>query len=58
MGRESLGVKGFYVWLFPSQPERIDALVGKQRRSDFIRDALDTAIAKEEKRRERSKPKP
>jgi hypothetical protein len=55
MGRESLGVVGVYVWLFGGQRERVDALVGKQRRSDFIRQAVDDAIARELKRRERRK---
>lgn len=57
MGRESLGVKQVLVWLFEEQPDRIDALVGKQRRSAFIREAIEAAMAKEEKRRERTKPK-
>ena len=52
MGRESLGVVGVYVWLFGGQRERIDALVGKQSRSDFIRQAIEAEL----KRRER-KPK-
>lgn len=52
MGRESLGVVGVYVWLFGGQRERIDALVGKQARSDFIRKAIEAEL----KRRERRKP--
>lgn len=55
MGRESLGVVGVYVWLFKGQRERVDALVGKQRRSDFIREAIDAAVDRELKRRERQK---
>lgn len=54
MGRESLGVKGVYVWLFERQPDRIDALVGKQRRSEFIREAVEAAL----KKREPKTPKP
>lgn len=55
MGRESLGVKGFYVWLFEGQPEAVDALVGKQKRSEFIREAIRQALDRELKRRERQK---
>lgn len=53
MGRGSKGVKGFYVWLYENQPARVDALVGDQKRSEFIRDAIDAAIEKETKRRAR-----
>lgn len=52
MGRDSLGVKGFYVWLFPTQMERIKALVGGQKVSEFIREAIEREL----KRRERQKP--
>lgn len=54
MGRTAKGVKGFYVWLFEGQPARVDELVGAQKRSEFIRDAIDDAIARELKRREKS----
>lgn len=53
MGRESLGVVQVLVWLFDGQRERIDALVGGQKRSAFIREAIDAAIEREIKRRER-----
>lgn len=53
MGRTAKGVKGFYVWLFEGQPARVDELVGSQKRSEFIRDAIDAAIDKEVKRRVR-----
>ena len=49
MGRESLGVIQVLVWLFDGQRERIDALVGSQKRSAFIREAIDREL----KRRER-----
>lgn len=49
MGRESLGVVGVYVWLFGGQRERIDALVGKQKRSDFIRDTLEAELRRRER---------
>lgn len=51
MGRESLDVVGVYVWLKNGQRERIDALVGKQARSDFIRQAIEAEL----KRRSRQK---
>lgn len=51
MGRESLDVVGVYVWLKSGQRERIDELVGKQARSDFIRQAIEREI----KRRLRQK---
>lgn len=57
MARESLGVVQVLVWLFDGQRERIDALVGNQKRSAFIREAIEAAIAKELKRRERRHPK-
>ena len=56
MGRESLGVVQVLVWLFDGQRERIDALVGGQKRSAFIRDAIDAAIDRELRRRERKRP--
>lgn len=49
MGRESLGVVGVYVWLFEGQRERIDELVGKQSRSDFIRQAIEAELKRREK---------
>lgn len=52
MTPRKLGVKGYYCWLGEDQPDRIDALVGKQKRSEFIREAIDREI----KRRERQKP--
>lgn len=55
MGRDSLGVIQVLVWLFQGQRERIDALVGGQKRSAFIREAIEAAIAKEEKRRQKPK---
>lgn len=44
MGRPSLNVKRVSVNLPADMPERIDALVGAQRRSDFIREALEGAL--------------
>lgn len=51
MGRESLGVVGVYVWLFEGQKERVDALVGKQKRSDFIREAVERELKRRERKR-------
>lgn len=44
MGRRSLNVKRVSVNLPVDMPDRIDALVGAQRRSDFIREALESAL--------------
>ena len=55
MGRDSLGVVQVLVWLFDGQRERIDALVGGQKRSAFIREAIDEKLSRELKRRERTK---
>lgn len=48
MGRPSLNVKPVLVRLPEEMPQRIDALVGKNRRAAFIREAIE----KELKRRE------
>ena len=44
MGRPSLNVKRVSVNLPADMPDRIDALVGAQKRSDFIREALEGAL--------------
>lgn len=44
MGRPSLNVKRVSVNLPAEMPDRIDALVGAQKRSDFIREALEGAL--------------
>lgn len=49
VGRPSLGVKATLVRLPEGMPERIDALVGLNKRAEFIREAVE----KELKRRER-----
>lgn len=51
MVRESIGVKGFYVWLFPAQMERIKALAGDQKASEFIREAIDRELKRRERHR-------
>lgn len=54
MGRPPLGVKPTLVRLDDGQPERIDALVGPNKRAEFIREAVE----KELKRREKAMSKP
>ena len=44
MGRPNLNVKPISVNLPVGMPERIDALVGRQKRSEFIREALEGAL--------------
>ena len=49
MGRPPLGVKTTIVRLPEGLGERIDALVGKQKRAAFIRDAVEKEVARLEK---------
>jgi len=49
MGRPPLKVKPILVRLKEGVPERIEALVGKQKRAKFIRDAVDAELARREK---------
>lgn len=49
MGRPPLNVKPVLVRLPEDVPDRIDAIVGKNKRAEFIRDAVETEL----KRRER-----
>lgn len=49
MGRPPMNVKPILVRLPEGIPERIDALAGKNRRAEFIREAVEREI----KRRER-----
>lgn len=44
MGRPALDVKRVTVNLPRDMPARIDAIVGKQKRSEFVRDALESAL--------------
>jgi metal-responsive CopG/Arc/MetJ family transcriptional regulator len=44
MGRPPLNVKRVSVHLPADMPERIDALVGEQKRSEWIREALEYAL--------------
>jgi Arc/MetJ-type ribon-helix-helix transcriptional regulator len=49
MGRPSLKVTPVLVRLPADVPARIDALVGKQRRAEFIREAVERELARREK---------
>jgi len=44
MGRPPLNLTRTHVGLPPETLARIDALVGPQKRSDFIREALEAAL--------------
>lgn len=44
MGRPPLNVKRVTVHLPTDLPARIDALVGAQKRSEFIRQAVESAV--------------
>jgi len=44
MGRPPLGVKVTAIRLTPEALDRIDLLVGPQKRAQFIRDAVDAAL--------------
>ena len=48
MGRPPLKVKPVLVRLPEGVPERIDALVGKNKRAEFIREAVLQALTKRE----------
>lgn len=48
MGRKPLGVKETKMRLPIGLPERIDALVGEQKRADYIRRALVEAVERDE----------
>ncbi|MCK1479359.1 GIY-YIG nuclease family protein [Bradyrhizobium sp. 197] len=49
-GRPSLGVKETKVRLNDDQPDRIEALVGKNRMAEFIREAVERELKRREKR--------
>lgn len=44
MGRPPLNLTDVLVRLFADQPERIDAAVGKNKRSQFIRDLVENEL--------------
>jgi predicted DNA-binding protein len=49
MGRPPLGVKPVLVRLPDGMAERIDALAGKNRRAEFIREAVEKELKRREK---------
>ena len=51
MGRPPLGVKSTVVRLPEGLGERIDALVGRQRRAAFIREVVEREVERQEKLR-------
>lgn len=52
MGRPPLGVKVTAVRLTPEALDRIDALVGPQRRAQFIREAVEAELARRDRKGE------
>lgn len=54
MGRPTLHVKPTVIRLSDGMAERIDAIAGKNRRAEFIREAIEAEL----KRRERTSAKP
>ncbi|WP_143565686.1 hypothetical protein [Sinorhizobium fredii] len=50
MGRPPLKVKPILVRLPDGVPQRIDALVGKNKRAEFIRQAVEVELARREKK--------
>jgi metal-responsive CopG/Arc/MetJ family transcriptional regulator len=54
MGRPKQNVKPMPVRLPQGVPERIDAVVGKNRRAEFIRDAVERELSRREKAAKRS----
>jgi metal-responsive CopG/Arc/MetJ family transcriptional regulator len=59
MGRKPLGMKLTTIRLAQATMDAIDAVVGAKRRSDFIRQAVNEKLAREEKLRAKApKPKP
>jgi metal-responsive CopG/Arc/MetJ family transcriptional regulator len=57
MGRPPLKVKPILVRLPEGMPERIDALVGKNKRAEFIRRAVETELDRREKEKTSSSDK-
>lgn len=50
MGRPALNVKPILVHLADGMRERIDALVGQKKRSEFIREAVERELTRREQR--------
>ena len=53
MGRPPMSVKATVVRLPEGVPERIDAVAGKNRRAEFIREAVDRELRRREKEKEK-----
>lgn len=49
MGRPPLNVKPVLVRLPDGTPERIDAIAGKNKRAEFIREAVEAELKRREK---------
>lgn len=56
MGRPPLKVTPVLVRLQEDVPGRIDALVGKQKRAEFIRDAVDRELKRRERETKQESP--
>lgn len=52
MGRPPLNVKPILVRLPSDVPDRIDALVGKSKRAEFIRAAVEAELERREKKQD------
>ncbi|MTH94921.1 hypothetical protein E1297_02685 [Roseibium sp. RKSG952] len=55
MGRPPLNVKPTLVRLGEGVGERIDALVGTRKRAEYIRDAIEEKLRRDERKAKRSK---
>ena len=56
-GRPSLDVKATVVRLYAHQHDRIERLVGHQKKSEFVRQAVEAELRRHEKPIKRRKPK-
>jgi predicted transcriptional regulator len=52
MGRPSLNVKPMLIRLPDGLAERIDAIAGKNRRAEFIREAIEREVKRRERKKE------
>jgi hypothetical protein len=50
VGRPPLNVKAILVYLPEGTPQRIDAIAGKNRRGEFIREAVQKELERREKK--------
>lgn len=56
MGRPPMNVKPMLVRLPDGIAERIDAIAGKNRRAEFIREAVEAELARREKPKKKRAP--